>query len=187
VDSRWSRHSKCCLGSGLILVSQIQAPWQLYLFYGGLAGIGMSAAYVPCTATAVKWFRRRRGLAVGIAGSGASLGIAVVPPLSEALLVHDATDWYKYFKCSEIDPTCLPGEVVHAERQAGLRRLFLYKIRHYPLQVVPLLRRFPRYMPVRDIAYLLLKPFLGNTRGATQAEVLSRAVEHRAMKDAAAR
>jgi len=78
----------CCLGSGLILVSQIQAPWQLYLFYGGLAGIGMSAAYVPCTATAVKWFRRQRGLAVGIAGSGASLGIAVVPPLSEALIAR---------------------------------------------------------------------------------------------------
>jgi MFS family permease len=78
----------CCLGIGLILVSRIQAPWQLYLFYGGLAGVGMSAAYVPCTATAVKWFRQRRGLAVGIAGSGASLGIAVVPPLSEALITR---------------------------------------------------------------------------------------------------
>ena len=78
----------CCLGIGLILVSRIQAPWQLYLFYGGLAGVGMSAAYVPCTATAVKWFRHRRGLAVGIAGSGASLGIAVVPPLSEALMTR---------------------------------------------------------------------------------------------------
>jgi anaerobic magnesium-protoporphyrin IX monomethyl ester cyclase len=101
-------------------------------------------------------------------------------------LVHDATDWYKYFKCSEIDPTCLPGEVIHAERQAGLRRLFLYKIRHYPLQVLRLLRRFLRHMPVRDIAYLLLKPFLGNKQGATPAEVLSRAVEHGAVKDAAA-
>ena len=78
----------CCLGSGMILVSHMQAPWQFYLFYGGLAGMGMSAAYVPCTATAVKWFRHRRGLAVGIAGSGASLGIAGVPPLSEALIAR---------------------------------------------------------------------------------------------------
>jgi MFS family permease len=78
----------CCLGSGMILVSRIHAPWQFYLFYGGLAGMGMSAAYVPCTATAVKWFRHRRGLAVGIAGSGASLGIAGVPPLSEALIAR---------------------------------------------------------------------------------------------------
>jgi MFS family permease len=78
----------CCLGSGMILVSRIQAPWQLYLFYGGLAGIGMSAAYIPCTATAIKWFRHRRGLAVGIAGSGASLGIAGMPPLSEMLIAR---------------------------------------------------------------------------------------------------
>ena len=34
-------------------------------------------------------------------------------------LVNDADDWYKYFKCSEIDPTCLPGEVINAERTAG--------------------------------------------------------------------
>src|SRR5215470_7738279 len=26
-------------------------------------------------------------------------------------LVNDAQDWYKYFKCSAIDPTCLPGEI----------------------------------------------------------------------------
>ena len=34
-------------------------------------------------------------------------------------LVNDATDWYKYFKCSEIDPTCLPGEVINEVRPAG--------------------------------------------------------------------
>ena len=101
-------------------------------------------------------------------------------------LVNDATDWYKYFKCSEIDPTCLPGEVIHAERQAGLRRLFLYKLRHYPIQVYKLLRRFLRYMPARDVGYLLIKPFLGTKSGPTKAETLSRAVEHGAMKDAAA-
>ena len=101
-------------------------------------------------------------------------------------LVNEATDWYKYFKCSEIDPTCLSGEVIHAERNAGLRRLFLYKLRHFPWQVYRLLRRFLRYMPVRDVAYLLFKPFFGSKRGSTKAEVLSRAVEHGAMKDEAA-
>jgi MFS family permease len=74
------------LGSGMILVSMLRRPWQLYLFYGIISGIGMSAAYVPCNATVVKWFIRRRGLAIGIAGSGASLGIAVFPPMSEALI-----------------------------------------------------------------------------------------------------
>jgi hypothetical protein len=41
-------------------------------------------------------------------------------------------------------------------------------------------------MPARDVAYLLSKPFLGKKAGATQAEVLSRAVEHGTIKDAAA-
>ena len=101
-------------------------------------------------------------------------------------LVNDETDWYKYFKCTEIDPTCLPGEVIHAERSAGLRRLLLYKLRHYPIQLFTLIRRFLRYMPARDVGYLLIKPFLGAKFGATKAETLSRAVEHAAIKAAAA-
>jgi radical SAM superfamily enzyme YgiQ (UPF0313 family) len=101
-------------------------------------------------------------------------------------LVNDATDWYKYFKCSEIDPTCLPGEKINEVRQEGLKRLFLYKLTRYPLQTYRLLRRFLRYMPVRDVVYLIMKPFLGKQRGATKAEVLTRAVEHAEMKDAAA-
>ena len=101
-------------------------------------------------------------------------------------LVNDATDWYKYFKCSEIDPTCLPGEAINSLRQQGLRKLFLYKIFHHPLQTYHLLRRFLRFMPVKDVLYLIIKPFLGQKRGATKAEMLSRAVEHAEMKDAAA-
>jgi radical SAM superfamily enzyme YgiQ (UPF0313 family) len=101
-------------------------------------------------------------------------------------LVDDTKDWFKYFKCSEIDPTCLPGEVINTERNAGFRRLFAYKLRHYPLQTLRLLRRFLRYMKLRDVAYLIVKPFLGPKRGMTNNEVLSRAVEHGAMKDAAA-
>jgi anaerobic magnesium-protoporphyrin IX monomethyl ester cyclase len=46
-------------------------------------------------------------------------------------LVDDKADWYKYFKCSEIDPTCLPGPVINSEHSKGLRRLFAYKLLHY--------------------------------------------------------
>ncbi len=101
-------------------------------------------------------------------------------------LINDVNDWYKYFKCSTIDPTCLPGEVINEERHKGLRRLFLYKLLHYPVQTFRLLRRFFRYMPARDVIYLIIKPFMGKKKGATKAEVLSRAVEHGEVKDAAA-
>jgi radical SAM superfamily enzyme YgiQ (UPF0313 family) len=101
-------------------------------------------------------------------------------------LVDDAVDWYKYFKCSEIDPTCLSGEVINRERTAGFRRLFIYKLTHYPIQSFRLLKRFLRFMPLRDVLYLIVKPFLGKKSGQTTAEVVSRAVEHQALKDAAA-
>ena len=101
-------------------------------------------------------------------------------------LVNDDSDWYKYFKCTEIDPTCLSGQVVNEERAAGLRRLFLYKVLHYPAQTFRLLRRFFRYMPLRHILYILVKPFLGAKRGPTKAEKMSVDVEFNASKDGAA-
>jgi radical SAM superfamily enzyme YgiQ (UPF0313 family) len=101
-------------------------------------------------------------------------------------LVDDARDWYKYFKCSSIDPTVLPGEEVHRIRSEELRRLILYKLFRYPVQMLTLLRRFVRHMPLRDVVYLLVKPFLGTRTGPTRAEVVSRAVEHDEVKSAAA-
>jgi anaerobic magnesium-protoporphyrin IX monomethyl ester cyclase len=101
-------------------------------------------------------------------------------------LVSDATDWYKYFKCSAIDPTVLPGEVIHRIRSEGIRSLMIYKILHYPVQSFRLIRRFLRYMPLKDVLYLLVKPFLGDKKGLTRAEVVSRAVEHVEMKSEAA-
>ncbi|MCX6356849.1 MAG: radical SAM protein, partial [Candidatus Aureabacteria bacterium] len=91
-------------------------------------------------------------------------------------LIDDGADWYKYFKCSEIDPSCLSGEVINRERIAGFRRLFLYKLLHYPFQMLRLLCRLARHMPLRDILYLIVKPFLGRRHGATRAEQVSRAV-----------
>ena len=101
-------------------------------------------------------------------------------------LVSDTADWYKYFKCTSIDPTCLSGEEVHRIRSEELRRLILYKFTHHPVQTFRLLRRFTRHMPLRDVIYILVKPFVGKKTGATKAEEISRAVEHGAIKSAAA-
>jgi anaerobic magnesium-protoporphyrin IX monomethyl ester cyclase len=101
-------------------------------------------------------------------------------------LVSDAADWYKYFKCTSIDPTCLSGEEVHRIRSEEMRKLILYKFTHHPVQTFRLLGRFTRHMPLRDVIYLLVKPFVGTKKGATKAEVISRAVEHGDMKSAAA-
>ena len=101
-------------------------------------------------------------------------------------LVDEEKDWFKYFKCSSIDPTVLSGEQIHKIRGEELQRLIAYKLLRYPLQSFRLLRRFARYMPIKDVFYLIAKPFLGKKTGATRAELLSQAVEHQDVKSAAA-
>jgi MFS family permease len=79
------------LGLGLVLGSQVSTLWQFYLTFGLLVGAGVSAFYVPLTATATKWFSARRGLAVGIVSAGNGLGILLLAPLSRFLIT--AFDW----------------------------------------------------------------------------------------------
>ena len=79
------------LGVGLAASSQVSAVWQLYIWYGIVAALGMSTAYIPCNATVVGWFQRRRGLALGLASCGASCGILVVPIF--ASFVIGSSDW----------------------------------------------------------------------------------------------
>jgi MFS family permease len=70
------------LGGALTAMALVQELWQPYLIYGVVGAIGMGTAYVPCNGTVVKWFARQRGLAVGIASAGASLGTFALPPVA---------------------------------------------------------------------------------------------------------
>ena len=65
--------------------------------YGTLIALGLGVAFVPATATVVKWFIRRRGTAAGLVTSGIAAGTMVVPPLAGLLIQHlgwrDAYFW----------------------------------------------------------------------------------------------
>ncbi len=92
-------------------------------------------------------------------------------------LVDDDADWYKYIKCSSVDPSVLSGEEIHRIRSEEMRKLIVYKFTRRPLQTFRLLRLFLRHMSLRNVIYLLIKPFLGKKGGTTNAEDVSRAVE----------
>ena len=79
------------LGLGLVLSSQVQALWQLYVTFGVMVGFAVGAFYAPLTSTATKWFTARRGLAVALVSSGIGVGILAVAPLARALT--SAWDW----------------------------------------------------------------------------------------------
>ncbi len=74
-------------------------------------------------------------------------------------IIDDDRDWSKWFKCSDIDPTVLPSEVVNRARSKGYMLLFAHRIFLRPIKTFKLLRTFARYMKKRDILKLLLSPF----------------------------
>lgn len=70
------------LGLGYVLVSQTNAFWQLYLFYGVVVALGMSSSVIPLQSTVARWFVRRRSAMNGVVISGIGVGMVVVPPLA---------------------------------------------------------------------------------------------------------
>ena len=79
------------LGLGFMLMSRLQAPWQLYLLYGVLAGIGFSTHDVITLSTVTRWFVKRRGMITGIVKVGTGTGQFLVPPFAAAIIA--AVGW----------------------------------------------------------------------------------------------
>jgi MFS family permease len=74
------------LGLGYMLMSRMQAPWQLFLLYGLMVGIGFSTHDVITLSTVTRWFVRRRGLMSGIVKVGTGAGQLSVPLFAAALI-----------------------------------------------------------------------------------------------------
>lgn len=81
---------------GLLLASQAQALWQVYLTYSLGVGLGVGLLYVPAIGTVQRWFVVRRGLASGLAVTGIGVGTLVLPPLTAVVI--DSMGWrWAYF------------------------------------------------------------------------------------------
>jgi radical SAM superfamily enzyme YgiQ (UPF0313 family) len=74
-------------------------------------------------------------------------------------IIDDERDWHKWFKCTDIDPTALPGAVVNRLRAKGYGLLFLNRIFKRPVRTWKLLRAFGSHMKTSDIIALLCSPF----------------------------
>ena len=74
------------LGLGYLLVSQTSTVWQLYLFYGVVVALGMSASVIPLQSTIARWFAKRRGTMNGIIISGIGVGMVIIPPIAQWLI-----------------------------------------------------------------------------------------------------
>ncbi len=73
-------------GLGYGLLFRMQAVWELYLYVGLLAGIGLAAHDVSTLSTIARWFVRRRGLMSGITKAGGGGGQVIVPTFMAAMI-----------------------------------------------------------------------------------------------------
>ncbi|MGV7224519.1 MAG: B12-binding domain-containing radical SAM protein [Nitrospinales bacterium] len=77
----------------------------------------------------------------------------------ESGIIDDERDWYKYFKCSDIDASVLSGKELNRIRMKGCALLFFHRIFGRPIQSYKLIRSFSRNMEMSDIYRLLSSPF----------------------------
>jgi MFS family permease len=74
------------VGLGYLLMSQVSAIWQLYLFYGVIIGVGMGGAFIPMLSMVARWFVKRRGIMSGFVVAGIGIGILIVPQVANWLI-----------------------------------------------------------------------------------------------------
>jgi len=73
-------------GLGYLLMSQVSALWQLYLFYGMVVGIGTSSIDVIPLTTTARWFVNRRGTMTGMVKVGTGAGQLTIPLMAGLLI-----------------------------------------------------------------------------------------------------
>lgn len=74
------------LGMGYLLMSQLEALWQLYLSFGLILGAGMGGGFVPLMTTVARWFVLRRGMMTGVVTAGIGIGALIGPPAANGLI-----------------------------------------------------------------------------------------------------
>ncbi|MHB8567171.1 MAG: MFS transporter [Nitrososphaerales archaeon] len=75
-------------GTGLILSSQITSYNELLVMFGIVTSLGNAFAVICSGPIVVRWFVKRRGIAVGAAAAGSGIGTLVVPPIAENLIAN---------------------------------------------------------------------------------------------------
>lgn len=73
-------------GLSLLLTSQTDSLWQLFLTYSLLLAMGTGALYVVSMSTVSRWFDKRRGSALGMASAGVGLGPLFMAPFATYLI-----------------------------------------------------------------------------------------------------
>jgi len=73
-------------GLSLLLTSQTNSLWQLFITYSLLLAMGTGAIYVVPMSTVSRWFDKKKGLALSLASLGVGLGPLFMAPFATYLI-----------------------------------------------------------------------------------------------------
>lgn len=86
--------SMICLGS-LMMAFYTSKPWQFFIAFGVINGVGISfATLVPAATAVTRWFRRYRGRAMGIALSASGFAGFFVAPFLDKMVRASGGNWH---------------------------------------------------------------------------------------------
>ena len=81
------------IGLGLVLTSYLTAPWQIYIYYSFIVGLGVGCCGPPIFTTVSRWIVKQRGLALGIVTAGIAVGTMIMSPAVGWLITEYGDDW----------------------------------------------------------------------------------------------
>jgi MFS family permease len=81
------------LGLGCVLMGRLDSLWELYLYYGIIFGMGLSAVDVIALTTIARWFSHRRGFMTGIVKVGTGAGQFAMPLAASGLILLYGWRW----------------------------------------------------------------------------------------------
>ncbi|KAG7105398.1 MFS transporter asaE like protein [Verticillium longisporum] len=91
---RWLIFSgSVCVVTAMMLLSVCTEYWHFLLTFGFLNGIGASLLFTPAYSAVGHWFSERRGLATGVASTGASFAGMISPVLPRVLFERVGWAW----------------------------------------------------------------------------------------------
>jgi MFS family permease len=153
-----------------MLASRIGSIWELRLALF-VAGMGAGACWAVPSATVQRWFVKRRGLAMGLTGTGVGLGALIMVPLANFLV--ERFDWrMTYFLLGLLFLVLIVSGaqlMVHSPERKGLRPYGAEEADSSPsVTVAPASGEMDMGQAVRTRAFFALVPLLMMTQIPTQ-------------------
>jgi MFS family permease len=160
----------------------MQEPWQLYLFWGLIVGAGSGGTSIVMGSAVVnRWFRERRGLALGILGAAFSSGQLILTPVIMSLNMHLGWRACTLFIVVLLGLIVLPLMMKFMANDPGVKGMQPYGANGLATVVIPPDKNPMRLAMVSPQFWLLAFSFgiCGfTTSGLFQTHLITHGVEH---------